>query len=110
EVIPIGIDKNGRWHLNSIQLIKNSGKSLPIFSDTPEVVLPPNPQGQQTALAVLGGNQAGQREQVDVVFPVMHGPRCEDGSVQGLLELAGVAYVGCGVLASAVGMDKDVAK
>jgi D-alanine-D-alanine ligase len=47
---------------------------------------------------------------VDVVFPVMHGTLCEDGSMQGLLELADVPYVGCGVLASAVGMDKEVAK
>ena len=47
---------------------------------------------------------------VDVVFPVLHGPQGEDGTVQGLLELAGVAYVGCGVLASAVGMDKLLMK
>jgi len=48
--------------------------------------------------------------QVDVIFPVMHGTFSEDGTIQGLLELAGVPYVGCGVLASAVGMDKDVAR
>ena len=47
---------------------------------------------------------------VDVVFPVMHGTLCEDGAIQGLLELAELPYVGCGVLASAVGMDKEVAK
>ena len=47
---------------------------------------------------------------IDVVFPVLHGPMGEDGTVQGLMELAGVAYVGCGVLASAVGMDKAVMK
>ena len=50
------------------------------------------------------------KQKFDVVFPVMHGPLCEDGTVQGLLELADVAYVGCGVLASAAAMDKDVAK
>src|SRR5262249_28350025 len=48
--------------------------------------------------------------QFDVVFPVVHGSFCEDGTLQGLLELANIPYVGCGVLASAVGMDKDVSK
>ena len=47
---------------------------------------------------------------IDVVFPVLHGTFCEDGTLQGLLELAGRSYVGCGVLASAIGMDKEVAK
>ncbi|MEK6706213.1 MAG: D-alanine--D-alanine ligase family protein [Bdellovibrionota bacterium] len=79
EVVPVTIDKYGRWREN--------GK---------EVVFPPYPNS-----AVLN---------VDVVFPVIHGPLCEDGTIQGLLELAEVPYVGCGVLASAVGMDKDVAK
>src|SRR5262249_60404838 len=64
------------------------------------------PEGSGTELAVLG---ASTRE-VDVVFPVLHGPMGEDGSVQGLLELAGVPYVGAGVVGSAVGMDKDVMK
>jgi D-alanine-D-alanine ligase len=53
---------------------------------------------------------AASNTAIDVVFPVMHGPLCEDGTIQGLLELADVPYVGSGVLASAVGMDKDVAK
>ena len=52
----------------------------------------------------------GEREEVDVVFPILHGPFGEDGTVQGMLELAGVPYVGSGVLASAVGMDKAVQK
>ena len=104
EVIPIGIDKLGKWHLNDVSLIENS-KPLSIFKDTPEVLLPPNPSG--TGLIAMSG---GKAQGFDVIFPVMHGPLCEDGAVQGLLELADVAYVGCGVLASAVGMDKDVAK
>lgn len=109
EVLPVGIDKQGRWHLNSTKLIQNqSAKSLSLDTDTPEVVLPPNPQGGSTALTQL--NAAGGNQAIDVVFPVMHGTFCEDGTIQGLLELADVAYVGCGVLASAVGMDKDVAK
>jgi D-alanine-D-alanine ligase len=56
----------------------------------------------------LGGS--GKAKAIDVVFPVVHGPLCEDGTIQGLLEFADVPYVGCGVLASAVAMDKEVAK
>ncbi len=112
EIVPIAIDKTGKWHLNSLELIQNSGASLPVYKDAPEVVLPPNPGGSETALALLSGAQGGQASPkgIDVVFPVMHGPLCEDGTIQGLLELAEVAYVGSGVLGSAVGMDKDVAK
>src|SRR5260221_3373220 len=59
-------------------------------------------------LIPLGGSGIGQR--LDVVFPVMHGTYGEDGTIQGLLDLAGLPFVGSGVLGSAVGMDKDVAK
>ena len=75
------------------------------------VVLPPNPRSPATAAdSARDGRAASGGTAIDVVFPVMHGPLCEDGTIQGLLELADVPYVGCGVLASAVGMDKDVAK
>jgi len=107
EVVPVGIDKEGRWHLNDVKLIQAGSKSLPIFKDAPEVVLPPHPQALSTGLISMG---SGKPSQVDVVFPVMHGPLCEDGSIQGLLELAQVPYVGMGVLGSAIGMDKEVAK
>ena len=72
------------------------------------MLLPPNPvaMGETSLIQMAGGKQAA----FDVVFPVMHGPMCEDGTIQGLLELADVPYVGCGVLASSVGMDKDMAK
>jgi D-alanine-D-alanine ligase len=111
EVVPVAIDKEGRWHLNDIRLIEQAkaSKSLTIDQDAPEVVLPPNPSASGGALVPLDGKGAG-RPGFDVVFPVMHGPLCEDGTIQGLLELADVAYVGNGVLSSAVGMDKDVAK
>ncbi|MBC7690488.1 MAG: D-alanine--D-alanine ligase [Methylotenera sp.] len=99
EIVPIAIDKQGKWHLNDVELLASAGASLPVFENSAEVVLPANPNGK---LAFSQG--------IDVVFPVMHGPLCEDGAVQGLLELAEIAYVGCGVLASAVGMDKEVAK
>jgi D-alanine-D-alanine ligase len=106
EIVPVAIDKQGRWHLNDVSLIEGQ-KSLPVFKDAPNVVLPPNP-ADTSALVDLGGS--GEANPIDVVFPVVHGPLCEDGTIQGLLELADVPYVGCGVLASAVAMDKEIAK
>ena len=111
EIIPIGIDKNGKWHLAEPSLLQEKTVSLPIFRNMPEVVLPSNPGGTETGVVALNPTKlAGSAAAFDVVFPVMHGTNGEDGTVQGLFELAEVAYVGCGVLASAVGMDKDVAK
>jgi D-alanine-D-alanine ligase len=106
DIVPVAIDKQGRWHLNDVSLIEGK-KSLPVFKDAPRVVLPPN-SADISALVRLGGS--GEARAIDVVFPVVHGPLCEDGTIQGLLELADVPYVGCGVLASAVAMDKEVAK
>src|SRR5438105_13336176 len=106
EIVPVAIDKQGRWHLNDVSLIEGQ-KSLPVFKDAPSVVLPPN-SADTSALVGLSGS--GEAKAIDVVFPVIQGPLCEDGTSQGLLELADVPYVGCGVLASAVAMDKEVAK
>src|SRR5436309_9002658 len=103
EIVPVAIDKQGRWHLNDVSLIQGR-KSLPVFKDAPRIVLPPD-SAATSALIPLGGS--GQAKSIDVVFPVIHGPLCEDGTIQGLLELADVPYVGCGVLASAVAMDKE---
>ncbi|MCC7441657.1 MAG: D-alanine--D-alanine ligase [Bdellovibrionales bacterium] len=113
EVIPVGIDKEGVWHLNDLKLIESHlQKALPVFMDTPRVMLPPTTDsGGAGALVALGGvGSATPQRPIDVVFPVMHGPLCEDGTIQGLLELAGVPFVGAGVLGSAVGMDKGVSK
>ncbi|MBS1961032.1 MAG: D-alanine--D-alanine ligase [Bdellovibrionales bacterium] len=116
EIVPIGIDKNGKWHLADPALLQQQTVSLPIYRNLPEVVLPSNPGGTETGVVALkptdlaSGGAGKASTAFDVVFPVMHGTNGEDGTVQGLLELAEVAYVGCGVLASAVGMDKDVAK
>ena len=116
EVVPIAIDKQGRWHLNDIRLIDAAMKSLPtqFSASTPQVLLPSNPMGEdERGMVVVEGSRAvagGSVGAFDVIFPVLHGPLGEDGTVQGLLEMAEVPYVGCGVLASAVGMDKDVAK
>jgi D-alanine-D-alanine ligase len=111
EVIPVSIDKQGRWLLNDITLIEKAGKSLPVYKDAPPVMLSTQPQaGPHGNGALVSLNPSKGTQGLDVVFPVMHGPLYEDGSIQGLLELADVAYVGSGVLASAVGMDKSVAK
>lgn len=109
EPVAISIDKQGRWQCHDLQRIEaTTSDSLHIPADSPMIRLEPRADGRIAVLAA--DNHASAIEPVDVVFPVMHGPLCEDGAVQGLLELAGAAYVGSGVLASAVGMHKDIAK
>jgi D-alanine-D-alanine ligase len=105
EVVLIGIDKAGAWHLLPALPAAADPTGLPGVDD----------QGPGVALAERPGERAlvtedGGRREVDVVFPVLHGPFGEDGSIQGLLEVAGVPYVGAGVLGSALGMDKAVQK
>jgi len=103
EAVPIGISKDGRWLVG-----QGAQKMLPeVLRSGQRVVLPADPNA--AALVPLDETHAGTLR-VDVVFPVLHGTFGEDGTVQGLLELAGLPYVGAGVLASAVGMDKDVQK
>ena len=108
EAIPIGVTKQGRW------LRMPSGPpALPTAAGAFPGVEPAS--GDEVALDQEPGGQAlvapdGSRTEIDVVFPVMHGPYGEDGSIQGFLEMAGVPYVGAGVLASALGMDKAVQK
>jgi D-alanine-D-alanine ligase len=97
EPVPIRIEKDGRWAL--------TGK-VPTAISAAEVLK----QSQSEALQTVEPTAAVSRSGIDVVFPVLHGTYGEDGTVQGLLELANVPYVGCGVLASAVGMDKAVMK
>lgn len=109
DVVPVSIDKQGKWQWNDLRLIEEAkGRALPILSDAPEMRLSPQADGRAALLPVIGS--ATSPRPIDVVFPVMHGPLYEDGAVQGVLELAGVAYVGSGVLSSAIGMDKDIAK
>ena len=108
EIVPVAIDKQGRWRLNDLSLLEGK-KSLPVFKDAPGVILPPNPADAKTGSALMPWS-GGEAKAIDVVFPVIHGPLCEDGTIQGLLELADVPYVGCGVLASAIAMDKEMAK
>jgi D-alanine-D-alanine ligase len=109
EIVPVAIDKQGRWHLNDVALLEGR-KALPVFKDAPKVILPPNVADAGSGSALISLGESGEARAIDVVFPVVHGPLCEDGTIQGLLELADVPYVGCGVLASAVAMDKEMAK
>src|ERR1700681_3874572 len=109
EVVLIGIDKNGGWHLEegSRFLLRTTESELPQLPASGEnLALVPGKQEEQ--LVMLSGRQTPGS--LDVVFPILHGPFGEDGTVQGLLELANVPYVGAGVLASAVGMDKATMK
>lgn len=107
EVTMIGIDRDGRWLaaadatrlLSSGRVEKTDGSLRPVSLDY---------VGGRELVSLDGS--AGSSGQLDVIFPILHGPFGEDGTVQGLLELAGVAYVGAGVLGSSVGMDKDMAK
>lgn len=111
DVIPIGINKDGKWLLNntsSYLLNSNNPKLIKLNKSNKEVVI--YAQGKGALTSVGNYNNQKIQEKVDVVFPVLHGPFGEDGSIQGLLKLAGVPYVGAGVLGSAVSMDKDVAK
>ena len=108
--VPIAITKEGKWLLQDLEYIIKGGDSLLIDQKAPQVLLSTNPKdsSERTLISVEKGEKECQ--QLDVFFPVIHGPLCEDGTIQGLMELAEVAYVGCGVLASSVGMDKEVAK
>ena len=109
DVVPVGIARDGRWVLESAEpqrLALGPAGEMPSVSGDCEVSLTPGQGLVVTAVeevpAVLG--------EVDVVFPVMHGPWGQDGTLQGLLEMAGVRYVGAGVLSSAVGTDKHFMK
>jgi D-alanine-D-alanine ligase len=102
EAVPIGITKEGHWRVGA-----GAQKMLPEVLRTGQgVVMSADPT--ESALRPIDGSAPGQK--LDVVFPVIHGTFGEDGTMQGLLELAGLPFVGAGVLGSAIGMDKDIAK
>jgi D-alanine-D-alanine ligase len=114
QVIPIGITKEGGW-LNPAQALK-------LLPESTQAIIAGEIDGlPQNEIAVLGDtnfkgltkletNGEDRLLPLDVVFPVLHGTYGEDGTIQGLLEMAGIPYVGCGVLASSCGMDKVVMK
>ncbi len=105
-VTAIGITPAGAWvQVDPALVLEKNGRQLPSVSGGSAVVLPADPTS--ASLLPLG---PGSPLDVDVVFPVLHGPFGEDGTIQGLLELADIPYVGPGVLASAAGMDKEFTK
>ena len=113
DVVPIGISPEGRWVLASDDpaALAPNGADLPSISgvEGTAIALPGDPSaGGLVTLEPGDGPRA--LAAVDVVFPLLHGPFGEDGTIQGLLELAGIPYVGSGVLASAVSMDKEFMK
>jgi len=133
EVVPIGITKEGRWltseHAENLLQGKLVLEPRNLRAGDPEttspaavlargeaVVVPPEPVHRQSGLvpfqtdASLTRRASDRAINVDVIFPVLHGTFGEDGTIQGLLELADIPYVGAGVLGSAAGMDKDIMK
>ena len=134
DVVPIGISKEGRWLTSgeSQRLLKDGQQpenprhlragdpdatpGAAVLARGDSVIVPPEPSGTHHSLipfesgATPEHRSPHQSIDVDVIFPVLHGTFGEDGTIQGLLELAGIPYVGAGVLGSAAGMDKDVMK
>jgi D-alanine-D-alanine ligase len=126
EPVAIRIEKDGRWVLadrppsaaSAADVIDQMRSEVHRLRSGRDVFLPPHPGDDTLVLVDRRVSPSGTTDApaaltglgLDVIFPVLHGPYGEDGTVQGLLELAGVAYVGCGVLASSVGMDKAVMK
>lgn len=109
ETVAIGIGRDGRWHVQDSPLVvrdKTFGKRLAL-EDTGTWFVN---HFEENGVLNLFNPETEKKTTVDVIFPVVHGTYCEDGTLQGLLELAGVPYVGADVLGSSVGMDKDVAK
>ncbi|MEV7972296.1 D-alanine--D-alanine ligase family protein [Cellulomonas sp. NPDC089187] len=112
DVLPIGITPQGRWVRvadDPDQWAITDGH-LPEVAEAPERVLLPQEAGAREVRVIEPGLPAADLGPVDVVLPLLHGPYGEDGTLQGMLELADVRYVGAGVLASAVGMDKHFMK
>ncbi|HZT60875.1 MAG TPA: D-alanine--D-alanine ligase A, partial [Pyrinomonadaceae bacterium] len=114
EVVPVAITKEGRWlsPAESASLLPEAtrralSEAVSAAGEAVTIVGDPSRRG---LLKLDGGAQSSVEQKLDVVFPVLHGTYGEDGTIQGLLEMAGVPYVGCGVLASSCGMDKVTMK
>jgi len=108
DVIPIGISREGRWLASGdpLKALTGGRVSMPELLEGGFVLEANSGTGRE----LVPGTQAGGIPEVDVIFPVLHGTFGEDGTLQGLLELADIPYVGAGVMSSAVGMDKAVMK
>jgi D-alanine-D-alanine ligase len=107
EIVSLGIDKNGRWFFDESARLLNGGSTTQVKLRRRDATAVLPGATHTPVIRVLPNRTLGS---VDVVFPVLHGPFGEDGTVQGLLKLANVPFVGAGVLGSAIGMDKDVMK
>jgi D-alanine-D-alanine ligase len=107
KTVPIGITKSGTWIICSV---RDGEFPAAVPESGPRAAFVPGGSGRLIVVPEKEGAEPDLSLAVDVVFPVLHGPFGEDGTVQGLAEIAGVAYVGSGVLGSAAAMDKDVAK
>lgn len=107
DVIPIAITKGGAWLLCQVE---GGGFPAAVPASGDQVVLLPGGKGRMLVIAEEGERETPRWAAIDVLFPVLHGPFGEDGTIQGLAELAGVPYVGSDVLGSALAMDKDAAK
>ena len=106
EVVPIGITPQGRWLPQPDAWARLSAQAAGALTESGDA-----DAGNEAGWGLLPHGEAGHAlPQIDVIFPVLHGPYGEDGTVQGMLEMADLPYVGSGVLASACGMDKEVAK
>jgi D-alanine-D-alanine ligase len=113
DVVPVGIARDGRWVLESNdpeRLAITSADKLPEVDPTGATVALSNESSGSELVVHEPSSVPRTLGEVDAVFPLLHGPWGEDGTIQGLLEMAGVRYVGAGVLASAVGMDKHYMK
>ena len=109
EPILIGIDKQGVWHYNegSLQLLNDGDpKKIAMGSKGEEAILSHNGNDHR----LVSSTTSETLSEIDVIYPVLHGTYGEDGSVQGLAKLANLPCVGCGILGSAIGMDKDIMK
>ena len=113
DVIPVGITDSGAWTLGPEDYsdLRIIDRSMPVVDpQRPGVALGLSTEDRGVLRFVEGENAGEEIARVDVVFPVMHGTHAEDGTIQGLLELSGVPYVGPGVFASSAGMDKEFTK
>ncbi len=112
EVIPVYINRDGRWYTGEPLLdLKNYRDEIVSFKGVESVILSPNTQHHGLILNPISKLlQKSEIKRLDVIFPTVHGSHGEDGTLQGLFELADIPYVGCGVLASAVANDKSLTK
>jgi D-alanine-D-alanine ligase len=110
EIVLIGIDRDGSWYLNESSrfLLDDRNPDLVALNKTSEPLAMVPGSAKDAQLLATGA--AEKLAKIDVVFPVLHGPMGEDGTVQGMLKLAGIPFVGAGVFGSAAGMDKDFMK